>query len=145
MKNLNIYIHFKNKCEEAFSFYQSVLGGEYSAFSRYGEMPPQEGMPPLSEEDKHLVLHVSLPVGNQTMLMGSDMAGPWGNGLSEGNNFAVSLHPDNKEEADQVFQGLSKDGKVTMPMQDTFWGSYFGSCEDQFGINWMINVNTQSE
>ena len=73
--------------------------------------------------------------------MGSDMAGPWVEGLKTGNNFSVSLQTDSKEEANHVFSGLSADGKVTMPMQDTFWGSYFGSFQDKFGINWMINYD----
>ena len=146
MKHLNVYIHFKDNCEEAFNFYQSVLGGEYEALSRYSELPPQEGMPPLSEEDKNLILHMTLPIGKTTKLMGSDIAGPWVAGLNTGNNFSVSLQTDSKEEADHVFSGLSADGKVTMPMQDTFWGSYFGSFEDKFGVNWMINFdNGQSQ
>ncbi len=144
MKNLNIYIHFKDNCEEAFNFYQSVLGGEYEALSRYGELPPQEGMPPVAEEDKNLILHITLPVGSITKLMGSDMAGGWAAGLNQGNNFAVSLQAESREEADRVFAGLSQEGKITMSMQDTFWGSYFGSFEDKFGISWMINFHNQS-
>lgn len=139
MKHLNIYIHFKNNCEEAFNFYRSILGGEYEALSRYGELPQQEGMPPIAEEDKNLVMHMTLPIGNTTKLMGSDMAGNWAAGLNSGNNFSVSLETESKEEADAIFTGLSADGKVTMDMQDTFWGSYFGSFQDKFGINWMIN------
>lgn len=146
MKHLNIYINFKDNCEEAFAFYQSVLGGEYEALSRYGELPAQEGMPPVADEDKNLILHMTLPVGNTTKLMGSDMAGGWAAGIKPGNNFSVSLQTESREEADHVFTGLSQDGKVTMPMQDTFWGSYFGSFEDMFVVNCMINFdNRQSQ
>lgn len=139
MKHLNIYIHFKSDCEDAFNFYRSVLGGEFEALSRYSELPPQEGMPAIAEEDKKLIMHMTLPIGNTTKLMGSDMAGNWAAGLKSGNNFSISLETESKEEADAVFTGLSADGKVTMDMQDTFWGSYFGSFQDKFGINWMIN------
>ncbi len=144
MKHLNIYIHFKDNCEEAFNFYQSVLGGEYEALSRYSELPHQEGMPPVAEVDKNLILHMTLPIGTSTKLMGSDMAGGWAAGHNPGNNFSVSLQTESREEADRVFHGLSENGKVTMPMQDTFWGSYFGSFQDKFGINWMINFDNQS-
>lgn len=143
MKHLNIYINFKDTCEEAFNFYQSVLGGTYESLSRYSELPPQEGMPPVAEEDKNLIMHMTLPIGDTTKLMGSDMAGPWSEGLKSGNNFSISLQTESREESDRVFAGLSTGGKVTMPLQDTFWGSYFGSFEDQFGINWMINFDTQ--
>ena len=141
MKHLNIYLHFKDNCEEAFNFYQSILGGEYESLSRYGELPPQEGMPPIAEADKNRILHMTLPVGKTTKLMGSDMAGGWAAGLNPGNNFSVSLQTDSRAEADRVFSGLSANGKVTMSMQDTFWGSYFGSFQDKFGVNWMINFD----
>ena len=110
---------------------------------RYGEMPPEEGMPPIPEADKNLLMHITLPIGKTTKLMGSDMAGPWAEGLSSGNNFAISLNMESRTEADKVFAGLAADGKVTMEMQDTFWGSYFGSLEDKFGINWMISFDLQ--
>lgn len=141
MKHLNIYLHFKDNCEKAFNFYKSVFGGEFDSISRYGELPPQEGMPEIQDAEKNLLMHVSLAVGNTTRLMGSDMAGPWAAGHTMGNNFAVSLEVESREEADRLFNGLSADGKVTMEMQDTFWGSYFGSFEDQFGINWMISLD----
>ena len=143
MKHLNVYVHFKDTCEEAFRFYQSVFGGEFESLMRYGEMPPEEGMPPIPEADKNLLMHITLPIGKTTKLMGSDMAGPWAEGLSSGNNFAISLNMESRTEADKVFAGLAADGKVTMEMQDTFWDSYFGSLEDKFGINWMISFDLQ--
>lgn len=143
MKHLNVYVHFKDNCEEAFRFYQSVFGGEFESLMRYGEMPPEEGMPPIPEADKNLLMHITLPIGKTTKLMGSDMAGPWAEGLSSGNNFAISLNMESRTEADKVFAGLAADGKVTMEMQDTFWDSYFGSLEDKFGINWMISFDLQ--
>lgn len=139
MITANIYLTFKGNCEEAFNFYKSVLGGEFQMMSRFSEMPPQEGMPPLPEEDQNKIMHVSLPLSGDSVLMGSDSAGPWAAGFQAGNNFSISLSTDSKEEADRLMAQMSDGGRVEMPMADTFWGSYFGMCVDQFGIAWMIS------
>lgn len=143
MTTINVYLTFDGDCEEAFNLYKSVLGGEYAAFSRFGEMPPQEGMPPLPEEHKNRVMHVSLPVSKETVLMGSDTGGEWASNHVVGNNFSVSIGTDSKEEADRIFAALSADGQATMPMDNTFWGSYFGMLTDKFGINWMVSFDLQ--
>ncbi len=140
MATLNIYLTFKDNCEEAFEFYKSVFGTEYQSFNRFSEMPENEEFP-VSEDDKHKVMHVSLPVSHDSVLMGSDTVGGHQHGLITGNNFSISFHTIHREEADSVFGALSKGGKVTMPLADTFWGSYFGSLTDRFGINWMISCN----
>jgi PhnB protein len=142
MATVSTYLNFDGNCEEAFNFYKSVFGGEFTYIGRFEEMPPQEGMPPMSEADKNKIMHVGLPIGS-TILMGSDVAGGWGPAFLQGNNFSVSIHPESKEEADTLFNSLSEGGQVTMPMADTFWGSYFGMFTDKFGINWMINLETQ--
>ncbi|ERM82274.1 hypothetical protein P872_19005 [Rhodonellum psychrophilum GCM71 = DSM 17998] len=140
MLTANIYLNFLGNCEEAFNFYQSVLGGELEDLTRFSEMPPQEGMPPLSEEMANQIMHVSLPISKETFLMGSDTGGEWAPKFIQGNNFSISLKTNDKSEADRLFHGLSVGGQITMPMGDTFWDAYFGMFTDKFGINWMISA-----
>ncbi|MRM95401.1 VOC family protein [Riemerella anatipestifer] len=143
MTIVSIYLNFNGNCEEAFNFYKSVFGGEFTYVGRFGDMPPQEGMPPMSEVDKNKIMHIGLPIGN-TVLMGSDTGGEWAPSFQQGNNFSINITPESKEVADKLFNGLSAGGKVTMPMADTFWGAYFGMFTDKFGINWMINFESQN-
>ncbi len=145
MTTVNIYLTFDGNCMEAFEFYQSIFGGDFAYVGRFGEMPKMEGMPEFSEEEKKRIMHMSLPIGGDTVLMGSDTAGPWAAEHKQGNNFSVSVSTDKKNEADRLFNELSNGGKVTMPMEDTFWGDYFGSLTDKFGINWMIGFNDGSQ
>ncbi|MEX0273182.1 MAG: VOC family protein [Flavobacteriaceae bacterium] len=145
MTTVNVYLTFNGNCEEAFTFYKSVFGGEFPYVGRFSEMPPQEGMPPIDEKDKHLIMHISLPIGGDTILMGSDSVGEWAQGLQKGTNFSISINTDTKEEADRIFAQLSKGGKVTMPLHDSFWNAYFGMFTDKFGIQWMINVNLEEK
>jgi PhnB protein len=86
-------------------------------------------------------MHVSLPISKETMLMGSDTGGEWSSGFKQGNNFSISVNADTKEEADRIFNDLAAGGQVTMPLNNTFWGDYFGMLTDQFGINWMMSYN----
>ena len=144
MPTINIYLTFEGDCEKAFNFYQSIFGGEFASLSRFGEMPPQEGMPPIPDEMKDLLMHVSLPISKETVLMGSDTGGEWGKDYSRGTNFSISVSADSKEETEKIFADLSADGNVTMPLADTFWGSYFGTVTDQFGINWMVGYGEAS-
>lgn len=135
------YLNFSRNTEKAFQFYRSIFGGEYSrgGIARFGDMPPQEGMPPIPEEDKNLVMHMELPILGGHVLMGSDSPESMGFKLIVGNNVHLNLEPDTKAETDQLFEALSANGKVTMPLADMFWGSYFGTCTDQFGVQWMFN------
>ena len=141
MTTVNAYLVFDGNCEEAFSFYKSAFGKEFSILSRFGEMPPQEGMPALADDVKNRVMHVSLPISAETILMGSDTMPGMGPGLTVGDNFSVALGVNSKEEADELFAKLSENGKITMPLEVTFWNSYFGMWTDQFGINWMVNYD----
>lgn len=106
---------------------------------RMGDIPPQEGMPPLSDADKNLVMHVELRVLGVHSLMGTDAPESMGFKLNKGNNLHINLQPDTRKETERLFKALSAGGKVTMELQDAFWGDYFGSCVDKFGINWMFN------
>jgi len=143
MAQLNPYVSFKGNCEEAFNFYKSVFGGEFTYVGRFKEMPPQEGQPPMSAEQGEQIMHISLPISKESALMASDAGGEWGPKLVVGNNFSISINTDTEAEADRLFKGLSAGGKVIMPMAKTFWGSYFGMFTDKFAINWMVSVEGQ--
>ncbi|WP_144282896.1 VOC family protein [Chryseobacterium echinoideorum] len=140
MATVNVYLTFNGNCRQAFEFYQSVFGREIPYMGTFGDMPPLEGKE-MPEHEKDKIMHVCLPISNETMLMGSDTGGEWASQFKEGNNYAVSINTETREEADQLFNGLSNDGNITMPMADTFWGAYFGMFTDKFGINWMVNYD----
>lgn len=143
MTTVNVYLNFDGNCEEAFTFYKSIFGGEFPYIGRFKDMPAEEGKPidPVFGEK---IMHISLPISKETMLMGSDVGGEWAKSFSKGNNFTLSLNVESKDEADRLFLGLSNQGIITMPMNMTFWGDYFGMFVDQFGINWMISCPTQA-
>ena len=145
MTTVNVYLTFNGNCEEAFNFYKSVFGGEFPYVERYKEMLPQEGGKALSPEEGEKIMHISLPIGKETIIMGSDTGGEWASSFKEGNNYSLSLTTDSKAEADRLFDGLSKGGKVTMPLNKTFWGDYFGMWTDKFSINWMVSFNDGSQ
>ena len=140
MTTVNVYLNFDGKCEEAFEFYKSVFGGEFSYIGRFNEMPQDENNK-LSEADGNKIMHVSLPISAETNLFGSDTVGAWSPKLVQGNNYSISINASSKEEADRLFNGLSAGGQVTMPLENTFWGAYFGMFVDKYGINWMVNFD----
>jgi PhnB protein len=145
MARVSIYLNFRRNTEEAFTFYRSVFGGEFiGGLHRMGEVPAQEGVPPLSEEDKNLVMHVALPILGGCMLMGTDAPESMGFSLSEGNNVYINLEPDTRTETERLFGLLGDGGKVEMPLQEMFWGDYFGSLQDKFGIQWMFNCTSKN-
>ena len=137
MTTVNTYLTFNGNCETAFNFYKSVFGGEFEFISKFKDMP-QNPNHPTPDSDLDRIMHVSLPIG-KTLLMGSDAGSEWSSNVIVGNNFSVSINTDSKEEADRLFNDLSQNGKVLMPMKNTFWGSYFGMFTDQFGIQWMVS------
>jgi PhnB protein len=134
------YLNFDGQAEEAFDFYKSVFGGEFSGIMRMNEAPGTEN---LTEDEQNRIMHISLPIGNDTILMASDIVCSMGQRLVKGNNNYISLHPQSREEADRLFDKLSAGGKIEVPIQDQFWGDYFGSFTDKFGICWMVNFNEQ--
>ncbi|HMB62551.1 MAG TPA: VOC family protein [Eudoraea sp.] len=140
MTTVNIYLTFNGNCEQAFRYYKSVFGGEFTIFSKFKDMPENPEFP-VAESDMEKVMHVTFPVGKETVLMGSDTGADWAPGFKQGNNFSVSINTDSKENADRLFDALSQGGKITMPMANTFWGSYFGMLTDQFGIQWMVSFD----
>ena len=140
MAAVNPYINFKGTCEEAFNFYKSVFGGEFPYVGRYKDMPPsEEGK--MSDADQNLIMHISLPIGKETILMGSDVGGEWAKHTVEGNNIQLSVNTESEDEAHRIFKALSEGGRVNMPLEKTFWGALFGMMTDKFGINWMVNYD----
>jgi PhnB protein len=140
MATLNIYLTFNGNCEEAFKFYQSVFGGEIPYMGRFKDMPPGEESK-LNPGEENRIMHVSLPISKETMLMGSDTGGEWASGYTQGNNFSISITAESREEAEKLFNGLSNGGMVTMPLNKTFWADSFGMLTDKFGINWMMSFS----
>ena len=140
MATINPYLTFNGNCETAFLFYQSVFGGEFPYIGRYKDMPPTEGVdcPP---EDGESIMHVSLPISNETVLMGSDSSTAFGQASVIGNNISLSINANSEQEATRIFEALSQDGIVKMPLEKTFWGALFGMFTDKFGIHWMVNFD----
>jgi PhnB protein len=134
MATINPYLNFNGNTEEAFTFYKSIFGGEFSNLSRFKDMP-NSGQ---SESEGNKILHVSLPIGKDSMLMGSDRNSPMGP-AKVGDNIHISLSPDSEEEAHRLFNALAEGGKVAMPITKTFWNASFGMLTDKFGIQWMVN------
>ena len=132
---LDTYLKFDGNCREAFEFYRSAFDGEFQTLQTFREGPPGMGV---EEEYLDRVMHVSLPIG-PSVLMGSDAAPGFGPPTVAGNNFSITIHAGSREEADSLLAKLSAGGSVTMPLQNTFWGAYFGSLTDKFGVNWQIH------
>jgi PhnB protein len=140
MASVSTYLNFPGNTEEAFNFYKSVFGTEFDGeIMRMGSAPPQEGQPELSEADKNLIMHVALPLLGGHLLHGTDAPESMGMHVNFGNNIYIMIEPDTKEEADKLFAALSAGGKIEMEMSDQFWGDYFGSFTDKYGVQWMIN------
>lgn len=145
MSRVSIYLNFRRETEEAFMFYKSVFGTEFQGgIHRMGQVPPQEGQLPLSDADKNLVMHVSLPILGGFMLMGTDAPESMGFTLTQGNNVYINLESDTRAETDTLFAALSEGGKIEMPLQEMFWGDYFGSLTDKFGVKWMFNCTEKA-
>ena len=136
------YLNFNGNTEEAFNFYKSVFGGEFETLQRFSDLPPgQPGPDPaqMTPEAANRVMHVSLPLGPDLTLMGSDIPSGMDGAHAPGNNISISLAPDSLAEAERLYHELSQGGQVTMEFQKMFWGDHFGSFIDKFAIPWMVN------
>lgn len=141
MASVCTYLNFRRETEAAFEFYRSVFGTEYSGpIVRLGTAPRQEGQPPLSDEEKNLVMNIALPITGGHILMGTDVPESMGFTLVNGNSVHIMVQPDNRAEADRLFRALSKDGSVEVELQEMFWGDYYGEFTDKFGVQWMIDT-----
>jgi PhnB protein len=138
MATINPYLNFKGNTEDAFNFYKSVFGGEFSSVVRFKDMPAAGPVPP---QDSNKLMHIALPIGKGNTLMGTDVLESAGQKLTEGDNFSLSITADSKSDADKIFGGLSAGGNVEVPMSDSPWGSYFGMSKDKFGIRWMVSYD----
>ncbi len=144
MARTSTYLNFTRNTEAAFEFYRSVFGGEFiGSINRFKDIPTQPGQPSLPEADKNLVMHIALEITGGHVLMGTDAPESMGFKLQAGNNIFINLEPDTRAETEKLFKALSAKGIVGMPLQDMFWGAYFGSCTDQFGIQWMFNCENK--
>jgi len=140
MARTSTYLNFPNNTEETFLFYKSVFGGDFvGGVNRFSDVPPQPGQPPLTDKEKNLVMHVELAITGGHILMGTDAPESMGFKVKYGNNMHINLEPDTKVETERLFNALSKGGTIGMPLQDMFWGAYFGSCTDKYGVQWMFN------
>lgn len=145
MATTSTYLIFERSSEEAFNFYESVFGTKIIGISRHGDVPMEDdGQPPISAEDKQLVINAQLPILGGHLLMASDMPASMGMELSQGNNVAICLDPDTRAEADTLFAALSPGGTVEQPMGEMFWGDYYGTLVDRFGVHWMINCTSKT-
>lgn len=135
--SLNPYLNFNGKTEAAFNHYKKIFGGEFAMVMRFGDVAEHMTTP---DSDKNRIMHIALPIGS-SMLMGSDTME--GVDTKEGTNVEISFNPESREEADRIFAGLAEGGKINMPLEDTFWGDYFGDVTDKFGIHWMVNYNAE--
>jgi PhnB protein len=147
MARVTTYLNFPGKTEEAFNFYKKVFNGEFTGIGlkRFGDTEMPAGMPPMSDADKKLIIHAELTIMSGHVLMATDSPESMGFNMQHGNNMHINLEPESKEETKRLFDALSENGNITMPLEDMFWGAYFGSFTDKYGINWMLNFQTANE
>ena len=144
MAKVSTYLNFARNTEEAFTFYKSVFGGEFEGgINRFSAVPAQPGQPPMKDEDKNLVMHVCFPILGGHRLMGTDAPESMGFKVKMGNNVYINLEPDTRAETDRLFNALSAGGNIETKPQEMFWGAYFGSCVDKFGVLWMFNCENK--
>lgn len=143
MATVNTYLYFNGNCERAFEFYKSVFNKEFKFIGRYKDIPEVARANFPHCEDEH-IMHVGLPISKETILMGADIMDDHGQGNNAAKYFSLFVSTDSKEEADQLFDSLSKEGEVKLPIADQFWGSYYGICLDKFGVNWKISFNIEA-
>ena len=145
MARVSTYLNFPRSTEQAFLFYKSVFGGDFTVpIHRFRDIPAAPGQPPLTEADKNLIMHVELPILGGHVLMGTDAPESMGFTLTFGNNVYINLEPDTRGETDRLFKALSHGGKADMHLQEMFWGGYFGSLTDRFGVRWMFNCASKT-
>ncbi len=141
MALINPYLYFNGNTEDAFNFYKSVFGGEFALIIRFKDMPNPEY--PVAEEDADKIMHIALPIGKENVLMATDFLEKKGQKMEEGNRYSISISAESKDEADKLFNGLSKGGNIEIPIAESPWGSYFGIFNDKYGIQWMVDFDSK--
>ena len=138
MALINPYINFNGNAEEAFNFYKSVFGGEFSKVMRFKDLASAEFQ--VSESEANKIMHIALPIG-KNVLMANDIPESMGRVNENENRSKISISTESKEEADKLFNGLSAGGQIEMPIMDSPWGSYFGMFRDKYGIEWTVEFD----
>ena len=138
MATINPYINFNGNAEEAFTFYRSVFGGEFTKIMRFKDLSSPEF--PIAENDANKIMHIELPVG-KNFLMANDVPEFMGKTNENENRSKIFIHAESREEADKIFNGLSAGGTIEGPIGDSPWGTYFGMFRDKYGIEWMVNFD----
>jgi PhnB protein len=146
MARVSTYLTFTRNTEEVFNFYKSIFGGEFSGggIARFGDFPPMPGAPPLPEADKKLVMHMELPITGGHILMGNDVPESTGFKVVKGNDVQIMLEPDTRAETKRLYDALSAGGSNKTELADVFWGAYYGSCTDRYGVKWMFNCTEKA-
>lgn len=146
MTAINPYLNFDDNTEEVFDFYKSVFGGDFLMVMRFKEMPAEamDENHQMPEREGEKIMHIALPIGQGSILMGSDRPASMGS-VTNGNNVSISLDTDSHEEATRLFEGLSAGGQVTMPLNKAFWGGYFGMFIDKYGVQWMVSYDDSQQ
>ncbi|TXJ26813.1 MAG: VOC family protein [Chitinophagaceae bacterium] len=138
MIRLDTYLNFNGNTEQVFNFYKKVFKSEFSRLMRFSDMPGSEKM---IETDKQKILHIALPIGDSN-LMGTDSLDSLNQKLTMGDNFSISISLDDENETKRIFEELSEDGLIVMPLGRESWSELFGICKDKFDVQWMINYNS---
>ncbi|RYY72173.1 MAG: VOC family protein [Chitinophagaceae bacterium] len=141
MALINPHINFNGNAEEAFTFYKSVFGGEFAKIVRFKDIAGPEF--PIAEEDENKIMHIALPIGKMNMLMANDVPEFMGKVNEQENRSKIAISTESKEEADQLFNGLSAGGEIEIPLTDNPGASYFGMFRDKYGIEWMVNFESK--
>jgi PhnB protein len=141
MALINPHINFNGNAEEAFRFYQSVFGGEFTKIVRLKDMSSPEF--PVDEQDANKIMHIALPIGKNT-LMANDVPTFMGKVNENENRSKIAVSAESREEADKLFNGLTAGGSIEVPMCDSPWGTYFGMFRDKYGIEWMIDFDPKN-
>lgn len=141
MAIINPHINFNGNAEEAFNFYKSVFGGEFTKIIRFKELASEEF--PVSEKEENKLLNITLPIGNGSKLMGNDVPEIFGTTNENENRSKIVISTESKEEADKLFNGLSVGGEVEGPIGESPWGTYFGCFRDKYGIEWIVEFDNE--
>lgn len=137
MISANLYLNFQGNAEEAFTFYRQVFGGDFASLMRFRDFPDNSMGVAETELDK--IAHIALPLGPHLLLMATDVVSSWGRPFERGNHCYITLETESVAQSEQIFQALSSAGSVEMPLQETEWAEYYGTCIDRFGVQWMVN------